>query len=145
MINQHRLLGEVDLVSKIIQDRICRNTGGRMVVVDSMDYMYGRKLYYVMDFVNNRCCSTYGREMANIYSSYPDLWKESGMLSSGFGVETCPGYPILESNGSRQISPQHPVKLIDGDVLLVEYRGSVYSIRALNAQLDVVRIDSTQS
>jgi hypothetical protein len=82
--------------------------------------------------------------MANIYSSYPDLWKESGMLSSGFGVETCPGYSILESNGNQQISPQHPVRMIDGDVLLVEYRGNVYSIQALNGQVDVAKIDSAQ-
>lgn len=127
------------MVDKVIQDRACRSTGGRMVVVYSMDRMYGRRLYYVMDFVNNRWCSAIDRDGANLYASYPDVWTEKA-LPSGIGVDTCPGYSILANNVRPKISPQRPVRLIDGDVLLVEYGGEVYSVRAMNGQVGVTKM-----
>ena len=131
------------MVDKVIQDRMCRNTGGRMVVVYSVDQMSGRRLYYVMDFANDRWCSVTLKEAANLLSSYPDVWQKKNLqMSSGVGVDTCPGYSILEDNVSLKISPQRPVRLIDGDMLLVEYRGEVYSLRATNGQVDVLKMPS---
>jgi hypothetical protein len=129
------------MVEKIIQDRTCRSTGGRMVVVYSLDQMSGRRLYYVMDFANDRWCSVISKEGANLFSSYPDVWdKHNLQISSGVGVDTCPVYSILEDHSSPKISPQHPVKLIDGEVLLFEYRGEVYSVRAMNGQVGVTKM-----
>jgi hypothetical protein len=129
----------LEVIEKVIQDRMCRSTGGRMVVVYSMERMYGRRLYYVMDFLNNRWCSAIHKDAAGIYSSHPDLWKESD-LPSGSGLDTCPGYSILEDNVCLKISPQRSVKMIEGDVLLVEYRGKVYSVRAMNGQVEVAKM-----
>ncbi|MBN2594140.1 MAG: hypothetical protein JXA81_11585 [Sedimentisphaerales bacterium] len=129
------------MIDKVVQDRMCRSTGGRMVVVYSMNRMYGRRLYYIMDFANNRWCSAIDKEGANLYSAYPDVWTESA-LPSGFGVDTCPGYSILAKNVSLKISPQRPVRLIDGDVLLVEYRGEIYSVRAMDGQVGVTKMHS---
>ncbi|WP_449258359.1 hypothetical protein [Chlorobium limicola] len=129
------------MVEKVIQDRMCRSTGGRMVVVYSLDQLYGRRLYYVMDFVNDRWCSVISKEGANLFSTYPDVWKNNNLqMSSGVGVDTCPVYSILEDHSSSKISPQHPVKLIEGDVLLIEYCGVVYSVRAMNGQVDVAKL-----
>jgi hypothetical protein len=129
------------MVDKVIQDRMCRNTGGRMVVVYSVDQMSGQRLYYVMDFANDRWCSVTIRESANLLSSYPDFWQKKKLQSSsGVGVDTCPGYSILDDNVRPKISPQRPVRLIDGDVLLVEYRGEVYSVRAMNGQVGVTKM-----
>ncbi len=130
------------MINKVIQDRICRNTEGRMVVVHSIDQMYGRRLYYIMDFANDRWCSVFDREAANLYSSHPNFWNKSDLLPSGVGVDTCPGYSILGDNIYLESSPQLPVKMMDGDVLLVDYRGEVYSIRAMNGQVDVLKMPS---
>lgn len=129
------------MVDKVIQDRMCRNTGGRMVVVYSVDQMSGQRLYYVMDFANDRWCSVTIREGANLLSSYPDSWQKTNLQSSSVvGVDTCPGYSILDDNVSMKISPQRPVRLIEGDVLLVEYREEVYSVRAMNGQVGVTKM-----
>lgn len=130
------------MVEKVIQDRICRNTGGRMVVVYSLDQMYGRRLYYIMDFANDRWCSVFNREAVNLYSSYPNFWDKSDLLPNGIGVDTCPGYSVLRGDVNLKGSPQLPVRLIDGDVLLVEYRGEVYSVYAKNGQVCVAKMHS---
>lgn len=128
------------MVDKIIQDRICRNTDGRMLVVHSVDQMYGRRLYYIMDFANDRWCSVLDREAVNLYSSHPNYWDKSDLLPSGNGVDTCPGYSVLRDDVNLKSSPQRPVKMMDGDLLLVEYRGEVYSVRAINGQVDVSKM-----
>jgi hypothetical protein len=130
------------MINKVIQDRICHSTDGRMVVVHSIDQIYGRRLYYIMDFANDRWCSVIDREAANLYSSHPRFWDKSDLLPSGVGVDTCPGYSILGDNINLKSSAQRPLTMMDGEVLLLEYRGEVYSVRAINGQVDIAKMRS---